>query len=572
MKSLSFLTTVAVLSASLLLFLAVAKTVDPYKVLGVDKSASQRDIQKAFHKLSLKYHPDKNKNKGAQQKFEEINNAYEILSDEEKRKNYDMYGDEKGNMGFSGDPSGGYSSYGGPQGPGGFSFRPDGWQSSGGQGGSQSFSFSFGGPGGSGSSGINLNDILSNMFGGNMQGGSQFGGFGGSARPQQPGPKGSSDGLRAVTSQVFKKEISEKGRAWLLLAYTPKLKGTQYYESIVQEVADMLRGAIEVGSVNCQADQSFCKEYGLYPKTAPRLFVYSYRVSETGTLVEYNDDLNAKNLKAFCLDHLPRFSKRVDVGNLDISSSTRSNLPRVLLLSTKKDTPIIWRVLSGLYHKRFAFYDAQVDDASHPSVKKLGVNALPAVVGWLSNGEKHILKSGIAVKDLKSAVRELSSLFDNFEKQNKKVVSSQPKKSQAESEQQKIPLLTSSNIDALCGEDTPVCIIGAFRSAKARDKLEAILSAVSQKTLSRKQNSAFGSKDPVTYSLLDASKQSSFLSAFDKSGFRSSDKFLIAYKPRKRKFATYTGEVTVEETERFVGSILNGDVKFSNTLQKPTIR
>ncbi|CAM8920202.1 unnamed protein product [Rhodiola kirilowii] len=595
MKSLSSkLLTVAVLSASLLALMVVAKTIDPYKpesvslyklmlpssltnvccqILGVDKNASQRDIQKAFHKLSLKYHPDKNKEKGAQQKFEEINNAYEILSDEEKRKNYDLYGDEKGNMGFNGDPSGGYSSYtGGPQGHG-FSFRPEGWQSAGGQGGSQSFSFSFGSPGGSGSSGFNLNDIFSNMFGGNMQGGSQFGGFGGSTSTRsQAGPRSSNDGLRVVTSQVFKKEISDKGRTWLLLAYTSKLKGKEYYESIVQEVANMLSGAIKVGSINCQAEQSFCNEHGLYPKTVPRLFVYSYRVSEGGSLVEYNDDLDAKKLKAFCLDYLPRFSKRVDVINLDISSSTWSKLPRVVLLSTKKDTPVIWRVLSGLYRKRFAFYDAQVDDTSNPSVKKLGVNALPAVVGWLSNGEKHILKTGITVKDLKSTVHELSSLLDSFEKQNKKVASSQAKGSQAESEGQKIPLLTSSNFDAICGEQTPVCIIGAFRSSKARDKLESILFVVSQKSLSRKPNSAFGSKDPVTYSLLDASKQLSFLSSFDKSGFKSSDKILIAYKPRKRKFAAYTGEMNIEETERFISSILNGDVKFSNTLQKPTIR
>lgn len=71
---------------SLILLTLEAKTVDPYKVLGVEKNASQREIQKAFHKLSLQYHPDKNKNKGAQEKFAEINNAYEILSDEEKRK------------------------------------------------------------------------------------------------------------------------------------------------------------------------------------------------------------------------------------------------------------------------------------------------------------------------------------------------------------------------------------------------------------------------------------------------------------------------------------------------------
>jgi homoserine kinase len=53
-------------------------------------------------------------------------------------------------------------------------------------------------------------------------------------------------------------------------------------------------------------------------------------------------------------------------------------------------------------------------------LRKLGVDALPAMVGWLSNEEKHVLKTRISVKDLKSAVDDLSMLLDGFEKKNKK--------------------------------------------------------------------------------------------------------------------------------------------------------
>ncbi|GHO42384.1 DnaJ C-terminal domain-containing protein [Ktedonospora formicarum] len=63
---------------------------DYYKVLGVDKQASQKDIQKAFRKLARKYHPDVNPgDKSAEEKFKEINEANEVLSDPEKRKRYD---------------------------------------------------------------------------------------------------------------------------------------------------------------------------------------------------------------------------------------------------------------------------------------------------------------------------------------------------------------------------------------------------------------------------------------------------------------------------------------------------
>ncbi|KAL6278169.1 hypothetical protein ACE6H2_021770 [Prunus campanulata] len=563
--------------SALLFFLTMeAKTVDPYKVLGVERNASQREIQKAFHKLSLQYHPDKNKNKGAQAKFSEINNAYEILSDEEKRKNYDTYGDEKGSPGFgAGSPGdhGGYTYFtnGGP-GKNQYTYGPSEWQSMGGQGGSKSFSFSFGGPSGPSSFGFGMDDIFSNLFGGKPGGGGQFGGFSGStgSRPgSQPGSRSSPVSISAISSQVYKKEIVDQGMTWLLLSYTPSLKGHQHVESIIKEVASSLQGALKIGSINCETEPSLCKDLDIYPRRMPRVFVYSYKVSERGSLVEYDGDWAAKPLKMFCQDHLPRFSKRVDLKHFESSTVTVHKLPSVVLLSTKKDTPVIWRVLSGLHHNHFLFYDAEVHEVSDPTVKKLGVDALPAIVGWLSNGEKHVLKVGITIKDMKSAINELSALLEGFEKKSKKAASSQAKKS-ATGEKQ-IPLLAEFNFDALCGEKTPVCIIGAFRSSKERKKLESILNTLSQKSLSRQQNSADG-RDSISYTLLDASKKASFLNAFDKAGFKSLDKVLVAYKPRRGTFAAFEGEMTTEEVEGFIGSVLNGDIRFTKTRQKPILK
>lgn len=77
-------------------------------------------------------------------------------------------------------------------------------------------------------------------------------------------------------------------------------------------------------------------------------------------MVEYNGDLLAKNVKSYCQEHLPRFSKRINLNYIESFSGTLEKLPRVLLVSTKKDTPVIWRVLSGLYRDRIVFYDVQV--------------------------------------------------------------------------------------------------------------------------------------------------------------------------------------------------------------------
>ncbi len=111
---------------------------DYYEVLGIDKSASSDDIKRAYRKMAKKYHPDVNKEPDAEEKFKEVNEAYEVLGDEEKKAAYDRYG-------FAG-------------------VDPNGFASSGGFGGFSGFG------------GDDLNDIFSSFMG-NMGGfGFNFGG------------------------------------------------------------------------------------------------------------------------------------------------------------------------------------------------------------------------------------------------------------------------------------------------------------------------------------------------------------------------------------------------------------
>ena len=111
----------------------MAEKRDYYEVLGVDRNATPDEIKKAYRKMAIKYHPDKNPgNKEAEEKFKEAAEAYAVLSDPDKKARYDQYG------------------HAGVEGAG-----PD-------------FSGGFG----------NLNDILNDLFSGAF-GGSGFGGFGG---------------------------------------------------------------------------------------------------------------------------------------------------------------------------------------------------------------------------------------------------------------------------------------------------------------------------------------------------------------------------------------------------------
>ncbi|WP_436643021.1 DnaJ C-terminal domain-containing protein [Microbaculum sp. FT89] len=132
---------------------------DPYEILGVSRSASAGEIKKAYRKLAKQYHPDTNADDPkAKERFSEATTAYDLLNDKDKRAQFDRGEiDADGNPRFAGF-EGGHPGGGARRGPGGFSW-----------------SYTTGGPGGTGAGGIDPDDLLSEIFG---MGGGARGGFG----------------------------------------------------------------------------------------------------------------------------------------------------------------------------------------------------------------------------------------------------------------------------------------------------------------------------------------------------------------------------------------------------------
>ncbi len=148
---------------------------DYYEVLGLQKGASDQNIKKAYRKLAKKYHPDSNPgDHKAEERFKEVTEAYNVLSDAEKKKLYDQFGMaafEEGAAGAGGTygyGNGGYGSYGGAYGSGGF----NGFSGSGGNGAWQEVHFSSDG------SDMNMDDILKQFFHGSFSGDSSANGTG----------------------------------------------------------------------------------------------------------------------------------------------------------------------------------------------------------------------------------------------------------------------------------------------------------------------------------------------------------------------------------------------------------
>ena len=149
---------------------------DYYEVLGVDRNADAAAIKKAYRKLAKKYHPDTNAgNQQAEQMFKEVTEAYEVLSDPEKKKLYDRFG----HAAFDG--SAGQGAYGGTDGAGGFQGF-NGFHGFDGNGGYQEFHFEGG----------NMDDLFGDLFGDFFHGSNGTGGFHGTSGFHETGDGGAS--------------------------------------------------------------------------------------------------------------------------------------------------------------------------------------------------------------------------------------------------------------------------------------------------------------------------------------------------------------------------------------------
>ncbi|CAH0495035.1 DnaJ C-terminal domain-containing protein [Novosphingobium sp. CECT 9465] len=149
---------------------------DPYSLLGVPRSASEKDIKSAYRKLAKELHPDKNKdNPKATERFSEVTRAYDLLSDKDKRARFD-----RGEIDADGNPTGPFGGgFGGNQG----GFRHDG-----------GFEGGFGGA----AEGVDIGDIFEGLFGG--RGGMGGSGFGGGGARRGPPPKGANVSYRLQVS------------------------------------------------------------------------------------------------------------------------------------------------------------------------------------------------------------------------------------------------------------------------------------------------------------------------------------------------------------------------------------
>ena len=344
-----------------------------YDLLGVDPDADDRTIQKAYRRAALRYHPDRNPDDpDAESKFREVAEAYEVLSDNEKRRLYDQVGSE----GMKQQQQGGSSGNGG-------------------------FHFQHGDP----------FNIFENVFGGGMGKGAgggqrmhfQFngGGFpGGFQQPRQSESLYSDDALIGELDEDTFPEGDGEGWIWILEFYAPWCGHCRQLAPKWRKVSEALHGVVRVAAVNCEVQKALCQQHEIrgYP---------SIKAFKEGKLIEYRGDRSAANIKEWALNLLPK----QDVTLLSSQDSLETWLDKecagsnrkarwgacMILFTDKSQTSPLYKSLALRYRGKLSF--GEVQSRNKELTALLGVTNFPTLLAVCNGDIQSLVKYTDEVKN-----------------------------------------------------------------------------------------------------------------------------------------------------------------------------
>lgn len=338
-----------VMRISLLILVCISYVLNAeclYKTLGVPKNADDKQIKKAFKKLSIKYHPDKNKDKSewAKNQFVKIANAYETLSDPKKRRAYDLGGEEGVKQQEQRESQGGH---------GGFNSQGD------------------------------FQDVFSQFFGGGRGGGHHFHRGGGrhfeEEEERQINHFENTDVLKLTIASLSK--ILGRNENWFVLCYKDKDAGLKDIIEMWKTLAEKTYGIFKVGSVNCKAEEELCEEFSV--RESPSI-VFFPEVGDEEEL--YKGQKTWEKIFQFGSSKMQSFVRVVNNQNYgDFITSNPSN-HKVLLFTAKKVTPPLLKAISKRYQSKLFF--GEVRQSETEIIQRFNVTKFPTLL-VVADGETH---------------------------------------------------------------------------------------------------------------------------------------------------------------------------------------
>uniref|UniRef100_A0A0G4FSV8 DnaJ homolog subfamily C member 10 n=1 Tax=Chromera velia CCMP2878 TaxID=1169474 RepID=A0A0G4FSV8_9ALVE len=518
--------------ATLLLFSECVRAGrDFYKILGVPRSADEGQIKKAYRDLSKKYHPDKSDEPDAQEKFIEISNAYEVLSDKEKKATYDRYGEEglQGAGGGGGGQQGGFGGFGDPR----HIFE----QFFGGGFGGQNIRFQFGGPGGGGGGG-------GFHFGG-MPGMGGMGGHPGGGRPQRESKNMYDEtSVEQLNPSSFKEKVEERRYCAIVEFYAPWCGHCKEMKSEWIKLADKMGESLTVGAVNCEKDKGLCENNGVegYPT------VLFFPADKTQRAKKYTGKRDFDGFSSYVKKEMPHkvtvVKTNEDLDNLINKSPEKA---KVLLLTEKASMPPTIKSLSYEFDGKLLIGFASKKDAPDV-VEWLGPPKIPSVLHLTDYDDP---KKG---EWLKTTSREgLSLAFSRIS------MAKRPGASFRE-------LLKTRVDNGECSEtDGQYCFILLLKGKSAQgDPVHDLMKKTSEKF----------KNDAAKFAWVDAELQKGFASAFGgvdcpkNVGWGDKCHTLIAYRPKRKKFKKFEGNVRDQAAvDSFVDNVVSGGTMIQEALK-----
>ena len=519
-------------------FVSVQCEEDYYKILGVPRNADEAQIKKAFRKLSLKYHPDRNKEEAAKKKYVNIAKAYEVLSDPEQKKIYDQYGEEgvkRKEQG--GNPEGNFGGFHG----GGGDFGNFGGFQGGGFGGS-----SFGNFGGGG---FGFEDIFSQFFGGGfgMGGGGRQGGHSGHyhhQQQQQQRQKQQPEDLWAESRviRLTRKNLDslyQRNEVWLVLFYKSTGRVSQGYKDIWRELAEKFMGVIKVAAVDCipEADEAVCETFSVFP--VPKVMVFP--ADKKARHLTYTGPTDSEQIYSFAVSKMESYVKLVTENNFDSFIQENPDKTKVILFTSKKETPILIKALSREFKEKIAF--GEVRDSSTVLTKKFKIESFPTILAIddPDNFSGIKFQGKFQKEQIIKFLREHSSLYMTQKK---------PTRSLSKEFNELDPSMVRSG--PCSPSDPTICLLAIFNSRETSEnqKLKNILQNLAPKY----------ANDPISFFYTSSSKLSYNASFDDVSSFP----VLLILKTKRGKYAKYEGDITSENIQNFAESVLSGSASFKN--------
>ena len=336
------------LLASLIIFFLISPFTicgeDYYKLLGVKRNASKAEIRRAFKKLSLKYHPDKNKDnpEKAKAKFVKIANAYEVLSDDKLRKIYDEHGEE----GVKQHQQGG------------------------------------------GQHGGNFQDIFDFFF---KRSGMHF--------QNQEGPEKNffenTDVLTLKMENISK--LLSRRKIWFVYFFKSKDEGFENRNNKIKEIASQTYGIFNFGAVNCKDDEEICEEYSVY--STPKIVYFPESANDSEE--EYKGNIDFQSIFKYGAKLMQNFVRIINKDNYNDFMTTHPERYHVLLFTSKKSTPPLFKSLSKDYLNHLSF--GEIRQSETDLIKAFNINQFPTlvVVTDLENNEVDVFKDEIKYDTMK---------------------------------------------------------------------------------------------------------------------------------------------------------------------------